>query len=108
VLQEAITQEVQASITQDSAAMLTALSALNQLCAGIPELGAITAGVLPGLVTYLLSLPVRMPTSSTSYWGARDTEPPSITSKAFASLYTVLVTSRLDDQVRETFWLEAS
>jgi hypothetical protein len=103
VLQEAVAKEMQASAGKDPTNFGEDLKRLDKLCACAPELEALSSGVLPGLVTFQLSLPVKVTPPPSAMRNPRIVEPPSITPWALGVLYAALAAHKLDDQVRAPF-----
>lgn len=103
MLQEAVAKEMQASAGKDAANFSEDIKRLDELCACAPELEALSSGVLPGLVTFLLSLPVKVAPPPNATRNPTSAQPPSITPAAHAVLYAALAAHKLDDQVRAPF-----
>jgi hypothetical protein len=98
LLQEAISEELEASIRKDAESSRFALDfvAFKKLSSGLPELPDLAASVLGGLVPVLLSLPVRPPSYGLHFSSG------TLDPKTFATLYHALAAYNLDDQVRHS------
>lgn len=103
VLQEVLAEDMKASVTKKTSVFAQHLSNLRSLCSRFPQLEALPAGVLPGLVSFACSLPVALPKPKPNPSGPPTRrpikQPPGLTSAALASLYNTLAGCSLHDQV---------